>query len=56
MNDRTTTVAANDTEEERRAIAKARTEIAVHKGVPHEKVRAWLEKLRDGKVESPPCA
>jgi predicted transcriptional regulator len=44
-----------DEEAEKRAIAKARAEIAAGKGVPHEKVREWLLKLRDGKVEPPPC-
>ena len=56
MDNRTTTVDADDSKEERRAIAKARAEIAAGKGVPHEKVRKWLEKLRDGKAEPPPCA
>ena len=45
-----------DEDAEKRAIAKARAEIAAGKGVPHEKVREWLIKLRDGKVEPPPCA
>jgi predicted transcriptional regulator len=45
-----------DKDAEARAIAKARAEIAAGKGVPHEKVREWLIKLRDGKVEPPPCA
>ncbi|MGA8758553.1 MAG: hypothetical protein WB611_19970 [Stellaceae bacterium] len=45
-----------DADIEARAIAKARAEIAAGKGVPHEKVREWLIKLRDGKVEPPPCA
>ena len=44
-----------DEEAEQRAIAKARAEIAANRGVPHEKVREWLLKLRDGKVEPPPC-
>jgi predicted transcriptional regulator len=44
-----------DEEAEKRAIAKARAEIAAGKGVPHEKVRQWLLKLRGGKVEPPPC-
>jgi hypothetical protein len=44
-----------DEENEKRAIAKARGEIAAVKGVPHEKVREWLLKLRGGKVEPPPC-
>ncbi|HEY1261175.1 MAG TPA: hypothetical protein VGF34_18140 [Stellaceae bacterium] len=43
-------------EDEKRAIEKARTEIAAGKGVPHEKVRQWLERLREGKIEPPPCA
>jgi len=45
-----------DKEAERRAIAKARAEISAGKGVPHQKVREWLLKLRGGKVEPPPCA
>ena len=44
-----------DEEAEKRAIAKARAEIAAGKGVPHQKVREWLLKLRDGKFEPPPC-
>jgi hypothetical protein len=45
-----------DDDAERRAIEKARDEIAEGKGVPHEKVREWLQRLRDGKVEPAPCA
>jgi hypothetical protein len=45
-----------DDDAERRAIEKARDEIAEGKGVPHEKVREWLQQLRDGKVAPPPCA
>jgi predicted transcriptional regulator len=45
-----------DEEAEKRAIPKARAEVAAGKGVPHEKVRKWLLKLRGGKVEPPPCA
>ncbi len=45
-----------DDDAERRAIAEARAEIAAGKGIPHEKVREWLIKLRDGKIEPPPCA
>lgn len=56
MAEPTTAIAETDTEEEKRAIAKARAEIAAGKGVPHAKVQAWLKKLRDGKVEPPPCA
>jgi predicted transcriptional regulator len=44
-----------DEEAEKRAIAKARAEIAAGKGVPHARVREWLLKLRGGKVEPPPC-
>jgi predicted transcriptional regulator len=43
-----------DEEAEKRAIAKARADIASGKGVPHEKVREWLLK-RGGKVKPPPC-
>lgn len=46
---------AIDEEAEKRAIAKARAEIAAGKGVAHEKVREWLLKLRGGKIEPPPC-
>jgi hypothetical protein len=42
-----------DHKEEKGAIAKARAEIAAGEGIPHKKVREWLEKLRDGKVEPP---
>jgi len=45
-----------DDEAERGVIDQARAEIAASKGVPHEKVREWLQQLRDGKVEPPPCA
>jgi predicted transcriptional regulator len=44
-----------DEEAEKRAIAKARAEIAAGKCVPHARVREWLLKLRGGKVEPPPC-
>jgi len=53
---KTKTVFEIDEDDEKRAIAKARAEIAAGKGVPHEKVREWLIKLRDGKIEPPPCA
>jgi len=56
MAEPTIAVDETDTEEEKHAIAKARAEIAAGNGVPHQKVRVWLEKLRDGKVEPPPCA
>lgn len=45
-----------DEEAEKRAIERARAEIAAGKGVPHQKVREWLRKLRDGRVDPPPCA
>ena len=45
-----------DEEAEKRAIANARAEITAGKGVPHEKVREWLLRLRRGKAEPPPCA
>jgi predicted transcriptional regulator len=45
-----------DEDAEKRAIAKARAEIASGKGVPHKKVREWLLRLRGGKTEPPPCA
>ena len=44
-----------DQDAEKQAIAKARAEIAAGKGVPHEKVRQWLLKLRDREVKPPPC-
>jgi predicted transcriptional regulator len=46
----------NDDDAEKSAITKAREEIASGKGVPHEKVREWLLRLRRGKTEPPPCA
>jgi predicted transcriptional regulator len=45
-----------DEDTEKRAIAKARAEIASGKCVSHEKVREWLLRLRRGKAEPPPCA
>jgi predicted transcriptional regulator len=39
-------------EAERLAIEKARAEVAAGKTVPHEQVREWLLKLRNG--ETPP--
>jgi len=45
-----------DEEAEQRDLEKARAEIAAGKGVPHQKVREWLRNLRDGRVETPPCA
>jgi hypothetical protein len=44
-----------DEDAEKRAIVKARAEIASGKGVPHEKVREWLLRLRRGKVQPPSC-
>ncbi|MFI4987783.1 MAG: CopG family transcriptional regulator [Alphaproteobacteria bacterium] len=44
-----------DEEAEARAVAKARAEIAAGQGVPHEKVKKWLLKLRNGKSVPPPC-
>lgn len=43
-------------EEEKRVIERARAEIDAGKGVPHEKVREWLQRLGEGKIEPPPCA
>jgi predicted transcriptional regulator len=37
------------------AIAEAEAELDVGKGVPHEKVRAWLLKLARGEITLPPC-
>jgi len=44
-----------DEQEEARAIAEAEAEIDAGKGVSHEKVRKWLQKLAKGKVTRPPC-
>ena len=41
---------------EARAIANARAEFAAGKGVPHEKVRVWLQRLADGEDVPPPEA
>jgi hypothetical protein len=45
-----------DEEHEARAIAKARSEFAAGKGVPHEKVRVWLQALARGENPPPPAA
>ena len=43
-----------DEEAEARAIAVGRADIAAGKGVPHERVRAWLERLANGENVPPP--
>jgi len=43
-----------DEAEEARLDAVADAEIDAGKGVPHEKVRAWLEKLVKGERNPPP--
>ena len=55
MTEPKSTLHETDEESEKRAIEKARAEIAAGKGVPHQKVREWLRKLRDGRAEPPPC-
>jgi predicted transcriptional regulator len=37
-----------------RAIEEARAEFAAGKGVPHERVRAWLNSLLAGRKVPPP--
>ena len=44
-----------DEQTEAEALAKAEAEIAAGKGVPHDKVRDWLLKLRNGEIVPPPC-
>ena len=44
-----------DPDAEARAIEEAEAEIAAGEGVPHEKVRDWLEKLSRGEAVPPPC-
>ena len=39
---------------EARAIAAARAEIAKGKGLPHERVREWLQRLAEGENVPPP--
>jgi predicted transcriptional regulator len=41
---------------EARLDAEAEAEIAAGKGVPHERVRAWLLKLSKGERVPPPTA
>lgn len=45
-----------DDEAKARAIAEAEAELAAGRGVPHEKVRAWLLDLAAGKRTEPPTA
>jgi predicted transcriptional regulator len=45
-----------DSAEEARLDAIADAEIDAGKGVPHEKVREWLEKLAKGEKVPPPAA
>lgn len=45
-----------DEAEEARLDAEAEAEIEAGKGVPHEKVREWLEKLARGENIPPPTA
>jgi len=42
--------------EERRLDALADAEIDAGKGVPHDKVRAWLARLAKGEKVPPPAA
>ncbi len=56
MADPTSILDMIDDEAEARAIVAAEAEIDAGKGVPHERVRAWLLKLAKGEVEPPPCA
>jgi predicted transcriptional regulator len=55
MNDPTNIFDQIDEQPEAEAIATARAEMAAGKGVPHEKVREWLLKLRNGENIPPPC-
>ncbi|MBV9747875.1 MAG: CopG family transcriptional regulator [Acetobacteraceae bacterium] len=45
---------ALDDEAEAQAIARAEAEIDAGKGVPHERVREWLEQLARGANVPPP--
>lgn len=45
-----------DEAEEARLDALAEAEIKAGKGVPHERVREWLEKLAKGENVPPPTA
>jgi predicted transcriptional regulator len=45
-----------DSAEEARLDAIADAEIDAGKGVPHEKLREWLEKLATGEKVPPPTA
>ena len=45
-----------DEDAEERAEAEAVAQLDAGEGVPHEKVRDWLLKLRAGLIEPPPGA
>ncbi len=45
-----------DEAEEARLDAAARADIEAGKGVPHERVREWLEKLKAGERVPPPTS
>jgi predicted transcriptional regulator len=45
-----------DADAEAQAIARAEAEIDDGKGVPHERVRAWLLRLAKGEIMPPPSA
>jgi len=44
-----------DLEAEERALAEAEAELDAGKGVPHERVREWLNDLAAGRSSPPPC-
>ena len=45
-----------DDDAKQRAVDEARAELAAGKGVPHERVRQWLEDLAAGRRTPKPCA
>ncbi|WP_146208745.1 antitoxin [Azospirillum sp. TSO22-1] len=47
---------AEDDDAKRRAVAEARAELAAGKGVPHERVREWLNDLAAGRRTPKPGA
>lgn len=44
------------TDEDMRHIARAHAEVVAGKGVPHARVREWLERLARGETVPPPQA
>jgi predicted transcriptional regulator len=44
-----------DEDAEAHAIAEAEAEIDAGKGILHDKVREWLQRLAEGEMLPPPC-